>query len=174
MDLDRNFFWTVLLSKAPLGLGGWVGRWTDRRSSSDHGASVCQGPPTCFSRVFPWTLTTRPRNMHRSTWQATPVTTDISLYPPFPWSDSGFFWILAPIASVFKECWSLSFAKKVTNSTTHGWLRRCQVGIPHISRVPCILERKYLQVSNPGFQLMTAAVGLFLLFNIFPHRKWRL
>lgn len=48
MGLDRNFFWMVLLSKAPLGLGGWVDRWTDRRSSSDHGAYCVPGTTHLF------------------------------------------------------------------------------------------------------------------------------
>lgn len=53
MGFDRNFFWTALLSKAPLGLEGGAADGQTEEVAVTVVLTVCQGPPTHFSPVLP-------------------------------------------------------------------------------------------------------------------------
>ena len=103
---------------------GWVGRWTDR-STPRPWCLLCAGNHLSIAHVLVLEPSPRPTDTETGPLGGQLQGPFISICQPFPWSDSGFLLILAPIACVFKEYWSLSFAKKVTNSTTRGWPRRC-------------------------------------------------
>ena len=53
MGFDRNFFWTALLSKAPLGLEGGAADGQTEEVAVTVVLTVCQGPPMRFSPLLP-------------------------------------------------------------------------------------------------------------------------